>query len=274
MKQNLSIRTFLMVSLLSCVPLSYAQSDNLLKTSRYSFLDLSPQPDETDILSVVIEIEFPKEIQKVGDALAFLLQNSGYSLEDPELSGHKQYVLYNFDLPEAHRKIGPITLWDALAVIGNDGFLPGSNPLLRTIRYELDEIQPFVITEAEAACARDKWINRNNPEYTPCIKIEPEIKQEEQASTPIYRPIHYGDTLWGIAETLNMKGVAIEQVMAAIFHANPDVFGNNINVLLECGTLLIPDINTVKSVSLDEARELVRMHLKEWHAKQRGKNNG
>lgn len=274
MKHNYSIHAFVLAGLLAFVPTSYAQSDGFLKTSRYSFLNLSPQPDETDMLSVVVEIEFPREIQKVGDALVYLLKNSGFRLEDPERSGRHQYVLYNFDLPEVHRKIGPVTLWDALSVIANDGFFLWTNPLLRTLRFEVDAIYPFEISEPEIACARDGWLNRHDPDYIPCINPAEDETDNPGSELLIYGPVRYGDTLYRIAEFLRFEGVATEQVMAAIFHANPEAFGGNVNLLLAGVVLEIPDIETIKGVNLEEAKALIHTHHRQWQGKRGGKKNG
>lgn len=263
MQKHYSISCLFLISLLVFIPAAYAQNSNMLKVSRYGLLSIAPKPEQTNVLSVVIEVEFPRGIQKVGDALAFLLENSGYRLEDPEQSGWHQYVLYNFDLPEAHRKIGPVTLWDALSVIGNDGFLPRANPILRTVRYELDEADPFEISKAEIACARDSWINRHDPSYIPCIDIE---NGEQPPAT--YGPVRHDEALYRIAESLMIEGVAIEQVMAAIFHANPEAFGGNINVLLEGRMLTIPDAETIKDTNIECAKQLVRMHFQQWHQSQ------
>lgn len=260
MKQNDSISYLLLIGLLAFIPTSYGQNNDALKVSRYGFLSLAPKAEQINVLSVIVEFEFPREIQKVGDALAFLLENSGYRLEDPEQSGRHQYVLYNFDLPEAHRKIGPITLWDALSVIGNDGFLPRANPILRTVRFELGEVDPFEISKTEIACAKDSWINRYDPSYTPCISIE---DGEQPPAT--YGPVRRGEALYRIAESLKIEGAPIEQVMAAIFHANPQAFGNNINVLQEGRTLTIPDVDTIKGTNIECAKQLVRVHFQQWH---------
>lgn len=265
---------FFLISLLAFIPASYAQYDDMLQVSRFGLLSVSPKPEETDVLSVVVEIEFPREIQKVGDALEFLLLNSGYRLEDPRLSGRYQYVLYNFDLPEVHRQIGPITLWDALATIGNDGFFPWANPLSRTIRFELNDDISFYISEAEIDCAKEKWLNRHDPEYTPCIANEKASISVGDASTPIrYGPIRYGETLGGIARALQIDDVTIEQLMAGLFIANPSVFGDNINVMLAGATLTIPGADTIKTISIERAQELVRTHHQQWCDSRRDKRH-
>lgn len=238
----------------------FAKNADTLKVSRYGHISLSPHADETDVLSVVVEVQFPSEIRKVGDALAFLLQNSGYRLEDPEIAGRHQYMLYQFDLPEVHRNLGPMRLWDALTVLGNGGFVPKTNPLLRTVRFELNTQEPFTVGDAEIACARDQWLHRDDPDYVACAD-----KTHEQEREPIqYGPVLHGEALYRIAESLRIDGTAIEQIMAAIFHANPKAFGDNINVLLEGATLTIPDVDTIKGTDIECAKQLVRTHIQQW----------
>lgn len=260
MTKIFSIPVLCLIGLTALSSALFAKNADTLKVSRYGHISLSPHADETDVLSVIVEVQFPSEIRKVGDALAFLLQNSGYRLEDPEIAGRHQYALYQFDLPEVHRNLGPMTLWDALTVLGNGGFVPEANPLLRTVRFELNAQEPFTLGDAEIACARDKWLHRDDPDYVACAD-----KTNKQESEPIqYGPVRHGEALYRIAESLKIDGPAIEQVMVAIFHTNPEAFGGNINVLLEGTTLTIPDVETIEGTDLDCAKQLVRAHIQQW----------
>jgi pilus assembly protein FimV len=62
--------------------------------------------------------------------------------------------------------------------------------------------------------------------------------------------------------------------MAAIFHANPEAFGGNVNLLLAGAVLEIPGIETRKGIGLEEAKALLDSHHKQWQGKRGGKKNG
>lgn len=264
--------------LLLCLPFvfalpGYAEAGNTVKLSRYTEVDATPRPEETDILSVTVEVDFPRAIRKVGDALEFLLMNSGYRLEDPQESGRHQYVLYQFDLPEVHRSLGPVSLRDALTVLGNGGFVPVANPVLRTIRYKVDTGEAFVMSEREIACAEARWLNRDTAGADPCVPETP--LEEKQPEAPVfYGPVRHGETLCGIAQSLDIEDAGVEQVMAAIYQNNPHAFGNNINILFEGATLRIPPIEAIEQVSGEEAGALVRRHYQRWVSDNGSRGNG
>ena len=74
------------------------------------------------------------------------------------------------------------------------------------------------------------------------------------------------DTVWSIAERfLQDNSFSIEQMMMAIFRLNPDAFlGENINRLKINSELLIPDIETIVSLSTAEAKKLFFEQYDDW----------
>ncbi|MEM8684294.1 MAG: FimV/HubP family polar landmark protein [Pseudomonadota bacterium] len=69
-------------------------------------------------------------------------------------------------------------------------------------------------------------------------------------------------TLWGIARSVRPdSGLTINQVMLAIYEANPDAFGGNINVLRAGATLRIPSADDMYSIDRRSATaEAQRQH--------------
>ena len=55
-----------------------------------------------------------------------------------------------------------------------------------------------------------------------------------------YGPVSSGETLSGIAERVLSDGVSMNQMMMALFEANPQAFSGNINVLYEGAVLRVP----------------------------------
>ncbi len=70
-----------------------------------------------------------------------------------------------------------------------------------------------------------------------------------------------GDTLAKIALERMPAGVTLDQVMVALYRANPDAFGrDNINLLPAGSILKIPHRDAVSAVDRDEAKALVLSH--------------
>ena len=60
-------------------------------------------------------------------------------------------------------------------------------------------------------------------------------------ATPSHRQVAKGDTLTKIARSLHADTPAnIDQTMIALYRANPDAFGGNINVLRQGAVLRVP----------------------------------
>ncbi|MCH7636207.1 MAG: hypothetical protein IIA12_00865, partial [Proteobacteria bacterium] len=71
-----------------------------------------------------------------------------------------------------------------------------------------------------------------------------------------------GDTLWGITSRERPDSrLTMNQTMLAIFEANPDAFGGNINVLREGASLRIPSADEIFQITRGEAlEEVLRQH--------------
>ncbi len=71
-----------------------------------------------------------------------------------------------------------------------------------------------------------------------------------------------GDTLWGITSRERPDSrLTMNQTMLAIFEANPDAFGGNINVLREGASLRIPSADQIFQITRGEALdEVLRQH--------------
>ena len=74
-----------------------------------------------------------------------------------------------------------------------------------------------------------------------------------------------GDTLGAIARANLPQGVSLNQMMIAIYRANPDAFlRENINLVRAGRTLNIPSTDELSSVGAEEANRLVQAHRTEW----------
>ncbi|MDD5274494.1 MAG: hypothetical protein PHR16_00230 [Methylovulum sp.] len=81
-----------------------------------------------------------------------------------------------------------------------------------------------------------------------------------------YGPTVKNDTLWNIAERVSRQaGVSIEQMMIALYEANPGAFyKQNVNALLAGKTLKIPDKNVVLKFSRQQALDEFNQQTLAW----------
>lgn len=82
-----------------------------------------------------------------------------------------------------------------------------------------------------------------------------------------YGPVESGDSLSAIAAQLGETRFSREQLMMAIFVANPKAFGANINVLYAGVTLTLPNADEVAALSPELASIEVARHAEEWRSR-------
>lgn len=82
-----------------------------------------------------------------------------------------------------------------------------------------------------------------------------------------YGPVRRGETLWAIAARLKPEQtVSMNQMMIAVYRANPDAFRGNINRLKRGAILRIPDAGEILSLSVGEANAEAIRHNDEWQS--------
>lgn len=82
-----------------------------------------------------------------------------------------------------------------------------------------------------------------------------------------YGPVKRNEALWTIAKNIKPdEATTINQMMIALYRANPEAFRNNINVLKRGAILRIPDIAELRAISASEATAEAVRHHQEWEA--------
>lgn len=88
-------------------------------------------------------------------------------------------------------------------------------------------------------------------------------KQLADAVEPAtYGPVKRGETLSAIAARLSSDGATLNQTITALFHANTDAFGGNMNVLHEGAILRIPEMSNQQTPGMAAAE--VARHAAAW----------
>ncbi|WP_419709594.1 PilL N-terminal domain-containing protein [Pseudomonas sp. NFX224] len=111
-----------------------------VRQDRYTLASTRPTLEQRQPLYQLINIQIAPALHaNVGDALRHVLQRSGYTLCP---GGAKLAVLFNRSLPAVHHHLGPISLLDALTVIGGPAWKLDIDPVNRTVCYGLRLPQP------------------------------------------------------------------------------------------------------------------------------------
>ncbi|MBL8201809.1 MAG: hypothetical protein JNK40_12615 [Chromatiales bacterium] len=110
----------------------------------------------------------------------------------------------------------------------------------------------------------------------PAIRREPAASSAPAAATAtgsvsvgadgnVYGPVRPNETLWGISERLRASGdVSVNQMMVALYRANPEAFAGNINRLRRGAILRVPTGSEVAGISSREATSEVRRQDDAW----------
>ena len=121
----------------------------------------------------------------------------------------------------------------------------------------------------------------------PVVLKQPNVASQQQLSTgtvrqqPIdatkinqsvvseYGPTGSNDTLWKIAEKVNRnKDISVEQMMIALYEANPEAFfKQNVNALAAGATLKVPADDVVMKLSQRQAKNEFYKQVEAWRGK-------
>lgn len=111
------------------------------------------------------------------------------------------------------------------------------------------------------------------PEAPPSYEGEPSYEAEPVAETAYSTEpggdyyVARGDTLWGITQRVRPDSrLTINQTMLAIFEANPQAFGGNINMLRAGASLRIPGADQVFQINRGDALREVQRQNDAWGA--------
>lgn len=114
---------------------SFAENGAFVPTGRYTVVSASATAAQEDPLSSLITVTIPSEITRVSQAMEYILQRSGWRLAgytevDPEVQ-----TLYELPLPTVHRRMGPISLREALQTLAGKPFKVLEDPVHRSIAF-------------------------------------------------------------------------------------------------------------------------------------------
>ena len=102
------------------------------------------------------------------------------------------------------------------------------------------------------------------PQDLPASGAEPRPLGAGSLST--YGPVQEGEALWNLAERLRAPAVHPNQILVALFEANPRGFGGNMNGVYQGATLRVPEAVHARRLTVEEATAEAIRQLDEWLA--------
>ncbi len=109
------------------------------RVGRYASVDSTAPLIQRDLLSAPVDVTFPEPVKTVGQALTFLLKDSGYSLASLEASDPAMGSLLALPLPRAHRQFRRVSLRSALKALAGPAWILVVDPVNRLISFDLSE---------------------------------------------------------------------------------------------------------------------------------------
>jgi pilus assembly protein FimV len=128
--------------------------------------------------------------------------------------------------------------------------------------------EPLPVTPPAAAAADPEPAPEPAPEPMPepesSAAPAPVVVTDAPDAPGAYGPVQRGQTLWEIAAQYRPAGITMNQMMIAMYEANPAAFMGNMNLLREGATLVMPDASALGSVSAAEATQEAIRQTAEW----------
>jgi type IV pili sensor histidine kinase/response regulator len=103
---------------------------------RYSVIAVAPTAGQQDLLAVTRSITIADDIDTVGDALHWLLRDSGYRLADHDVLSEETIDMLDLPLPNAHRAFEPMPLKTVIGLMVGPAFHLVQDPVHRLIAFE------------------------------------------------------------------------------------------------------------------------------------------
>ena len=186
----LTLFASLFVSSVTARPLHHA-NESSLQVSRYVNLLPGPTHAQRNPLHMVLpSIVFSNNIKSVGQAIHFLLNDTGYKLTShhPDIRVHQMFRL---SLPKIHRHMGPLTLEQALKTLSGEPWILAVDPINRLVSFQLPDYFKKPVQMNADPISKTAWdksqLRRVQHQYRQALK--PKVKPQHENSAKLARKI-------------------------------------------------------------------------------------
>jgi conjugative transfer region protein (TIGR03748 family) len=104
---------------------------------RYLTLSNKPKFSQIELLSQIIQVRFPQNIQTINTAMNYILRFSGYELASQNNMGNEIKIMLNKPLPIVDRELGPMSIKDGLLVLAGPAFYLIEDPVNRLVIFRI-----------------------------------------------------------------------------------------------------------------------------------------
>ncbi len=191
MIKNLLIFITLITAYPVCAKNLYHANESSLQVSRY--VDLMPGPTEAQqnpLHLVLPNVVFNQKIKSVGQAINYLLKDTGYKLTrfHPD---KRVYTMFRLPLPKIHRHMGPLTLEQALKTLSGEPWMLAVDPINRLISFQLPDLYKTQIKTSHLnSTNRNKAkVNRVQQQVTRALKKRPLAKKRNDSQKRKLKPV-------------------------------------------------------------------------------------
>lgn len=137
------MKSLLLITLLA-LP---AQAAHYVHVDRYTKVLPQPTSFEVDPLSINVQLTFPPTVQTVGEAVNFVLFNSGWMLTDGRATDTALNIMLERPLPLVHRTLSLMSVRDVLQVLVGQHFTPVEDPIRRIYSFDLKQEYRGLVNE-------------------------------------------------------------------------------------------------------------------------------
>ena len=261
-----------------------AQADVMV--SRYTTVDMSIEEVKKDPLKEILQdFTLPSRLATIGQAIEYVLLDTGYKLRRPYDANPASYLLYQMKLPLTQRHFNDASFQQILNTLVPEGYELKVNPVHRQLDIGVsDNYKQYLLAGAVnnaksqfdgdllATAARndlaDLRLTAPTPESKPslgALNDVPKPRHSSGSGLTRYGPVVSGEYLSTIIAKLELNGISNEQAWVALFNANDHAFINHNMNNLRAGVMLeIPSPEEMMSISDNEAVLVVAAHQSGW----------
>ena len=121
-----------------CLTVLNSEAANVTQINRYATVANKPLSAQINPLLAVQQVHFPQEVQTIGQAVAWWLRYSGFTLVNKEKQPKSLQQVLLSPLPQIDRNLGPLTVKDGLEIlVGQPVFKLVDDPILRQVNFQL-----------------------------------------------------------------------------------------------------------------------------------------